>query len=413
MSRDTSWIEELVRNARARIPFYQDHLAGVDSSDLASLPTFEKSMTVKYGRFPVSAGGAAGAQRVVATSGTSGKRLYVAFDPSEWNRTANWLGQVARRAGMTPEDVLLNTHCYGLWVGGPSLDLLANSIGAGLIPVGSSGQSIVLELLKDGIGTAISATPSHLRGLVEAAQTIHLDLRNTPLRFGFIGAEMAEESFRRKLLSQLPDGFRWIELYGLTETGGPSVACALDPTIAELELNTQEYWAEVLDVMEDRPVPFGQVGELTLTTRRTDGRSPLIRYRTRDLVSATAGDAAAPTHISRILGRVDESLKIGGVLIYPSAVAEIMAEFMPPTAEWRAWVERGEPDDALLIEAEAPPALCQEVERAFQQRVDLSPTVVSTPSGVLIRGQRKTQRLLIDSSKSGTTARQASPVETS
>jgi len=410
MSRETAWIEDLVRRARTRIPFYRDHLADVDASSLASLPTFEKSMTAQYGRFPLSAGGAPGAHRVVATSGTTGNRMYVAFDLAEWNRTASWLEQVGRRAGMTAQDVLLNTHCYGLWVGGSALDLLANRLGAGLIPLGSGAQAVVLELLRDGVGTAISATPSFLRGLVEATEATRLDLSTTRLRFGFIGAEIAEESLRRKLLSQLPDGFRWVELYGLTETGGPSVACALDPAVPELELNTQEYVVEVLNVADDRPVPIGEVGELTLTTRRTDGRTPLVRYRTRDLVIATAGDAAAPTRISRILGRVDESLKIGGVLIYPSAVAEIMSEFMPPTAEWRAWVRRREPDDELLIEAEAPPELCREVERAFQDRVDLSPTVVSTRSGVLVRGRRKTQRLLIDSSRSDVSARSASPV---
>jgi len=283
-------------------------------------------------------------------------------------------------------------------VGGSALDLLANRTGAGLVPLGPTGPATVLELLTNGVGTAISATPSSLRGLVKAAHTTNVDLTKTALRFGFIGAEVAEESLRRKLLSQLPDGFMWIELYGLTETGGPAVACAPDPTVAELELNTQDFWVEVLDLTEDRPVPIGEVGELTITTRRTDGRTPLIRYRTRDLVSATAGEAEAPTRISRILGRVDESLKIGGVLVYPSAIAEIMSEFMPPTAEWRAWVRRREPDDELLIEAEAAPDLCHTVQLAFQDRVGLSLTVVSTRPGILTRGQRKTQRILIDSS---------------
>jgi phenylacetate-CoA ligase len=283
-------------------------------------------------------------------------------------------------------------------VGGSALDLLANRTGAGLVPLGPTGPVTVLELLTNGVGTAISATPSSLRGLVKAAQTANVDLRKTALRFGFIGAEVAEESLRRKLLSQLPDGFMWIELYGLTETGGPAVACAPDPTVAELELNTQEFWVEVLDLAEDRPVPIGEVGELTITTRRTDGRTPLVRYRTRDLVSATAGATEAPTRISRILGRVDESLKIGGVLVYPSAVAEIMSEFMPPTAEWRAWVRRRDPDDELLIEAEAAPDLCQAVQLAFQDRVGLSLAVVSTRAGVLTSVPRKTQRILIDSS---------------
>jgi 4-hydroxyphenylpyruvate dioxygenase len=397
----TAWIAELVESVRARIPFYRDHLAGSNSSSLTLLPTFDKSMTHEYGRFPLSAGGAHGAPRVVATSGTSGDRLFISFDQNEWNRTANWLEMVARRVGVTRDDVLLNTHCYGLWVGGPALDFLAIRSGAGLVPLGPAAPSTVLQLLSDGVGTAISATPSYLRRLIETAHASGFDLSRTALRFGFIGAEAAEPSLRSKLLSQLPKGFKWIELYGLTETGGPALAFAPDPTIPELEVNTQDFWVEVLDETADRPVKIGDVGELTITTRRTNGRTPLVRYRTRDLVCATAGNASAPTRISRILGRRDDSLKIGGVLVYPSAVAEIMSQFMPATAEWRAQIIRREPDDQLLVEAEASPDLCRAVKTAFQERVGVSLTVTSIEANTLARSRDKTQRILIDSSTAG------------
>jgi len=398
---DPAWVKELVVTARGSIPLYRDHLADIDASSLASLPTFDKALTGTYGRFPMSARGAPGAHRVLATSGTSGDRLYISLDEAEWDRTASWLEKVGRRVGITSEDVLLNTHCYGLWVGGPALDLLANRCGAGLIPLGPTGPTAVLKLLADGLGTAISATPSYLQRLVETANATGFDLTRTPLRFGFIGAEPAEEPLRRKLLSHLPRAFLWIELYGLTETGGPSVAFAPDPTVAELELNTQDFWVEVLDPTADRAVPIGDVGELTITTRRTDGRTPLVRYRTRDLVRATAGEADAPTRISRILGRTDNSLKIGGVLVYPSAVAEIMADLVPATAEWRAWVIPREPDNELLIEAEAPPDLCRTVERAFRDRVGLNVTATSIQEGVLERSREKTKRILVDSSMAG------------
>jgi phenylacetate-CoA ligase len=341
---------------------------------------------------------------VLATSGTSGRRLYVSFDESEWNRTASWLTSVGRRVGLTSDDVLLNTHCYGLWVGGPALDLLATRCGAGLVPLGPMGPAIVLELLADGVGTAISATPSYMRRLVETAQATGFDLRQTALRLGFIGAEPAEDSLREKLLAQLPDEFKWIELYGLTETGGPSVAFAPDPAIPELELNTGDYLIEVLDPQRDRPVPFGQVGELTITTRQTDGRTPLVRYRTRDLVRATAGEAISATRISRILGRVDHSLKIGGVLLYPSAVAEIMAELLPATSEWRAIVYRRGEDDELLVEAEGSRELCQIVERTFRERIGLGLTVGPLQADALSRSREKTQRILIASAAPAATA---------
>lgn len=407
-----AWIDELVHGAREKIPFYREHLEAIETSCFASLPTFSKSTISKRGRFPMSAGGAAGAYRVLATSGTSGDRLYVSFDEGEWNRTGRWLEHVAQEVGLGVDDVLLNTHCYGLWVGGPALDLLANRSGAGLVPLGPMGPGIILELLADGFGTAISATPSYLRRLIETANASRFDLRRTTLRFGFIGAEGAETSLRQKLLSRLPEGFQWIELYGLTETGGPAVAFAPQPSVAELQLNTRDFWVEVLDLKQDRTVPIGNVGELTITTRRTDCRTPLIRYRTGDLVRATAGVAEAPTRISRILGRADHSLKIGGVLVYPSAVAEILSELLPATSEWRVLVRRQDQDDELLVEVEAPPSVCGAVERAFRDRIGLGLTVSSTGTEAFSRSREKTQRILIDSSAASFDSRAAHEVPT-
>jgi phenylacetate-CoA ligase len=304
---ENTWINDLVKAATARIPFYRDHLDGADTSQLTALPTFDKRKTAGYGQFPLSADGAVGAYRVVATSGTTGDRLYVAFDRTDWDRVGTWLERVGQRAGLTPGDVLLNTHCYGLWVGGPILDLLAHRAGACVVPLGPVSPAGVLHMLAGRTGTAISATPSYLRRLIEAAETTGFDLTATGLRLGFIGAETAEPALRRKLLGRLPDGFRWIELYGLTETFGPSVAYAPDPEVPELELNTRDFGVEVLDLNADVPAAPGAFGELTLTSRRPS-RSPLIRYRTRDVVRVTAGDTAVPTRISQIIGRADDAL---------------------------------------------------------------------------------------------------------
>jgi phenylacetate-CoA ligase len=255
-------------------------------------------------------------------------------------------------------------------------------------------------MLAGGTGTAISATPSYLRRLIEAAEAAGFDLTATGLRLGFIGAEPAEPALRRKLLSRLPSGFRWVELYGLTETFGPSVAYAPDPEVPELELNTRDFHTEVLDLDADVPAAPGAVGELTLTSRARS-RSPLIRYRTRDLVRVTAGDPAAPARISQIMGRADDALKIGGVLMYPTAVADIVTGMLPPSAEWRAIVRRRGPDDELILEAEATPALCQAVEDAFSERVGLAVTVIPTDGEAFARSHEKTRRVVVHASPSG------------
>jgi phenylacetate-coenzyme A ligase PaaK-like adenylate-forming protein len=90
-------------------------------------------------------------------------------------------------------------------------------------------------------------------------------------------------------------------------------------------------------------------------------------------------------------------LKIGGVLVYPSAISEILSELLPPTAEWRAVVRRSGNDDELLVEAEGSREACRVVERAFRDRVGLGVTVIPIQSDALSRSREKTQRILIDS----------------
>jgi phenylacetate-CoA ligase len=389
-------IDGVVAAAVDGVPFYRRHIADACGSGIDSIPSFDKSMTVGYGRFPVTVGGAVGAHRVLATSGTTGDRLFVAFDRSDWDRVGAWLAQVGATVEMGPRDVLLNTHCYGLWVGGPVLDLLAQRAGACVVPLGPVSPTVALDLLRDGVGTAISATPSYLRRLIEAADAGGVDLARTGLRLGFIGAETAEPTLRDKILSRLPNGFRWVELYGLTETCGPSVAFAPDPAVPELVLNTRDFLVEVLDVASDRPVAPGAVGELTLTTRHAGCRTPLIRYRTRDLVRVAGGDPRAPTRISRVLGRADDSLKVGGVLMYPSAVAEVISGVLAPSSEWRGTVYRNGPECALVVHAEASSRQCRDLERVFSERIGMDVTVVPVEGEHLGRSREKTRRIVVE-----------------
>jgi phenylacetate-CoA ligase len=334
---------------------------------------------------------------VLATSGTTGDRMFVAYDEDDWRRFGDWREATGLRAGLGRADVLLNTHCYGLWVGGPALDQLAQRCGAGLVPLGPTSPAVVLGLLADGVGSAISATPSYLRRLIETAEADCVDLRRSGLRVGFIGAEQAEQALRSKLLERLPEDFHWVELYGLTETGGPCVAAGPDPERPELEYNVADFHVEVL-AADDVPVGPDEVGELTLTTRRPSCRTPLIRYRTRDLVRVTAGHGGDVLRTSRILGRADDAMKIGGVLMYPSSVAEIVTAVLPTSAEWRAIVQRHGDDYELLIEAETGAADCARLERVFQDRMGLGITAVAIDGDVLDRSRHKTQRIVVDSS---------------
>ena len=60
-----AWVRALVQQARARVPFYGVHLGACNGADFQEVPSFDKTAVSRHGRFPISAGGAVGAHRVL------------------------------------------------------------------------------------------------------------------------------------------------------------------------------------------------------------------------------------------------------------------------------------------------------------------------------------------------------------
>ena len=101
------------------------------------------------------------------------------------------------------------------------------------------------------------------------------------------------------------------------------------------------------------------MGELVYTSLVRRG-SPLLRYRTRDFVVVTStGCACGRTGPAiRCSGRTDDMLKVKGMNIFPSAVADILEAFQPDvTGEFRIVLARHanrKTLSSLLVKAETP-----------------------------------------------------------
>ena len=398
----------LVRRARAEVPFYAHHLAGVgefapDGSDaeLAALPTCTKADLAGWGTFPLAAVPLAGCLRVSATSGTTGPRLFVGYTRADWDAVGAAGGRVARHIGFGPGETLLNVLGAGLWIGGPCFDELARAAGAALFPAGPTNPEQVLEWCATFGLTAITTTPSYARLLVERATAQGADLSALPLRLAFVGGEGSSPALRAQVVAAFGDGFRWQEMYGSTEVGGAILGYGSPEAGFEDGLNiaTDEFVVELLDPDADRPVVPGEVGELTVTAFRE--ASPLIRYRTRDLVRTIDGrDSRGLPRVSTVLGRIDDALKVRGALVYPSIVEELIVAALPPGAEWRIELSR-EPGalDVLAVTVEldggsvAVADRCQDLADAIGLRALVRPVVRSVPFGTFERFTGKARRV--------------------
>ena len=140
---------------------------------------------------------------------------------------------------------------------------------------------------------------------------------------------------------------------------------------------------------------------MILTTLDRVG-SPLIRYRTGDLVQPLpsgkcdcgSSDLALE---GGIIGRCDDMVVVRGVNIYPSAIDQIVRE-CGGVVEYRVEVKkvRNLAELDVIIEPEADledvDGLVARLSRAFQLSLALRIPVKAIPSGALPRFEMKAQR---------------------
>ena len=115
------------------------------------------------------------------------------------------------------------------------------------------------------------------------------------------------------------------DVYGLSEIIGPGVSqeCTYKDG---LHVFSDVFYPEIIDPETGRPVEDGQDGELVFTTLTKQG-IPLIRYRTRDIVSMTTQPCRCgrtSPRTSKIKGRTDDMIVVRGINVFPSQIEHVL-----------------------------------------------------------------------------------------
>lgn len=118
-------------------------------------------------------------------------------------------------------------------------------------------------------------------------------------------------------------GCRVFAHYGLTETGlGGGVECEARDGY---HLREADLYTEIIDPDDGLLLPDGETGEVVFTTLTRAGM-PLLRYRTGDLARIIADPCPCGTvlkRLSRVKGRVETMLKVGGTTLCMADLDEI------------------------------------------------------------------------------------------
>ena len=348
-------------------PFTAKHELALDQQ---RNPPFGSNLTYPLDRY----------SRFSQTSGTSGKPMRWLDTAESWDwMTGNWR-RVFEAAGVTGLDRVFFAFSFGPFLGFWVAFEAAARMGCLCTPGGGMPTAARLAVMFDSGATVLCCTPTYAIHMAEVAGREGIDIAGlSRVRTIVVAGEPGGSipAIRQKIEALWP-GSRVFDHHGMTEIGPVSYGCSARRDV--LHIIESSYIAEVIDPQSGRHVPRGAQGELVLTNLGRPG-SPLLRYRTGDLVVASPDErcecgSAEMALLGGILGRADDMVVVRGVNVYPAAVEEVLRD-VGGVAEYRVCVSQKLGLAELTLEVEPEPAAAAACRAAFVSARCCSRTVRS------------------------------------
>jgi phenylacetate-CoA ligase len=297
------------------------------------------------------------------TSSTTGTPLRWLDTTESWQWMLQCWKAVYAGAKVDARDRIFFPFSFGPFLGFWTAFEAGCQMGAHCIPAGGMSSQARLSIIETLHPTVICCTPTYALRLLEVAGEMGGPSPSaSSVRVIIVAGEAGGSIPSTRQRIEQGWGARVIDHHGLTEVGPISFECWETP--GGLHLNEAEYICEILEPGSDRAVPDGERGELVVTNLGRSA-SPLIRYRTGDVVVRRSGTCACGRSDARleggILARLDDMVSVRGVNVYPSAVESVVRRF-GEIAEYRATVGSHGSLRDITVEVE----LTNSVERAAE-----------------------------------------------
>jgi phenylacetate-CoA ligase len=360
------------------------------AKDLVSNPPYGTNLT-----YPIQA-----YVRCHQTSGSTATPIRWLDTPASWDHIVdNWV-QILGVAGARPEDRFFFAFSFGPFLGFWSAMEAALRRGCFCFPGGAMSSVARLQAVLDHQITVLCCTPTYAQRLGEVAREQNLDLHRSRVRLIIVAGEAGGSiPATRARIESLWPGASVFDHHGMTEVGPVTFQCPACPGV--LHVLESAYLPEVIDPNTRAAVLPGERGELVLTTLDRTG-SPLLRYRTGDLVQPRPrGACACGRHElafeGGILGRNDDMVVVRGVNVYPSLIEEIIRHHQD-IAEYRVNLDCRGAMAELSLEVEPlaekadPESLQRRLEQSLHTALNLRVLVSLRLPGSLPRFEMKAKR---------------------
>lgn len=339
------------------------------------------------------------------TSSTTGRPLRWPDTNDSWAWVTTCWAAVYRAAHITADDRIFFPFGFGPFLGFWSAFDAGSALGAMVIPGGGMSSESRLRLLAATRPTVVCCTPTYALRLAQVARATGIPGSSGVALSGVRTVIVAGEPGGSipATRSQLERGWgaRVIDHHGLTEVGPISFECWESP--GALHLNECEFICEVVDPVTGDIVADGEPGELVVTNL---GRaaSPVIRYRTRDIVRLDRSPCRCGRTLVRavggVLSRADDMVCVRGVNVYPTAVEAVVRQFAE-VVEYRSTISTTDALSTLVIEIELDPSeasdhVAARVAQALRESMGLTVPVRVVPTNTLPRFELKARRFVVE-----------------
>ncbi len=355
-------LKEMIGYIYDNSSFYKKRLddQGIKPSDIKSIDDIKKlPFTTKedmrdnypYGIFSNTKNLA----EIHVSSGTTGNPILVGYTREDIQLWSDVMARSLCCAGAEKGDRIQIAYGYGLFTGGLGFHYGALEMGLTIIPCSSGQTQRQLKIMQDFKPRIIGCTPSYAMYMAEEARESGMDPRNTSWEIGIFGAEPWSENMRQQIENAL--NISATDVYGLSEIIGPGVAqeCKFKNG---LHVYSDVFYPEIINPVTGGEVNEGESGELVFTTFTKKG-IPLLRYRTRDIVSISYEECKCgrtSPRISKIKGRTDDMIVVRGINVFPSQIEHVLMKIEGTQPHYQLVVDRSSKNlDTLEV--------CVEVEQ--------------------------------------------------
>ena len=353
-------LQATVKRAFEKIPYYNKRYSEVEVypedietlKDIEKLPFITKDDLRESYPFGLFAVDIKDIKELHSSSGTTGKPVVSGYTEKDLDTWAETIARGLKMMGLGENDIIQNTHGYGMFTGGFGVHYGSHKIGLTIIPISTGQTRRQIEIMKDFGTTGLIFTPSYGIHIGEVALDDGIDPKELGIKAIGFGAEMWTEEIRQRV-EELFDAKAY-NIYGLTELMGPGVGIECS---AQQGLHIPEdiYYPEIIDPNTGKVIGAEKSGELVLTNLEREGM-PIIRFRTKDLTTLTYEKCeCGRTHarMSRITGRSDDMIKVKGVAIFPSQIEKALLKVGDVEPHYMIIVTRPGTLDEIEVKVEA------------------------------------------------------------